>query len=113
MIFLHPESHGAEEITPSCQQVDQSIVWLKGNIQLSSNWQCDMLHFAIAKQYTDTTVRVIAIEKMWRTLPVTSGPLTVLVLFITIVSSNFYKQQTMIYESASSRPNYLCPKVVI
>ncbi|KOX75184.1 hypothetical protein WN51_12898, partial [Melipona quadrifasciata] len=70
-----------------------AIIWLKDNIQLSSNWQCNTSPFAIANQYTDTTVSVRqAFYYGVGVVPVSSGPLAVLVLFITIVLNNFYKQ---------------------
>ncbi|KOX69521.1 Lachesin [Melipona quadrifasciata] len=108
-----------------------AIVWLKDNFQLSNNQHYSISHFATADQYTDTTIRVITIEKkqygeyvcraanklgtaetkveLFETtvpvcppacgqalyygagvVPVSSGPLVVLVLFITIVMRNFY-----------------------
>lgn len=40
-----------------------AIVWLKDNFQLSNNQHYSISHFATADQYTDTTIRVITIEK--------------------------------------------------
>lgn len=40
-----------------------AIVWLKDDIQLSNNQHYSISHFATADQYTDTTIRVITIEK--------------------------------------------------
>ena len=108
-----------------------AIVWLKDDVQLSNNQHYSISHFATADQYTDTTIRVITIEKrqygeyvcraanklgtaetsveLFETtvpvcppacgqalyygagiVPVSSGPLVVLVLFITVVMRNFY-----------------------
>ncbi|XP_050588764.1 lachesin-like isoform X2 [Bombus affinis] len=40
-----------------------AIVWLKDDVQLSNNQHYSISHFATADQYTDTTIRVITIEK--------------------------------------------------
>ncbi|KAK6634028.1 hypothetical protein RUM44_004635 [Polyplax serrata] len=40
-----------------------AIVWLKDGVQLSNNQHYSISHFATADQYTDTTIRVITIEK--------------------------------------------------
>ncbi|XP_046382587.1 lachesin isoform X1 [Ischnura elegans] len=40
-----------------------AIVWIKDNVQLSNNQHYSISHFATADEYTDTTVRVITIEK--------------------------------------------------
>lgn len=39
------------------------IVWLKEDVQLSNNQHYSISHFATADEYTDTTLRVITIEK--------------------------------------------------
>ncbi|KAK9506136.1 hypothetical protein O3M35_008126 [Rhynocoris fuscipes] len=39
------------------------IVWLKDGIQLANNQHYSISHFATADEYTDTTLRVITIEK--------------------------------------------------
>ncbi|XP_017787557.1 PREDICTED: lachesin-like [Habropoda laboriosa] len=108
-----------------------AIVWLKDDFQLSNNQHYSISHFATADQYTDTTIRVITIEKrqygeytcraanklgtaetkveLFETtvpvcppacgqalyygvgvVPVSSGLMIVLVLFITVVMRNFY-----------------------
>ncbi|XP_076754737.1 septate junction protein lachesin isoform X2 [Xylocopa sonorina] len=108
-----------------------AIVWLKDDVQLSNNQHYSISHFATADQYTDTTIRVITIEKrqygkyvcrasnklgiaettvdLFETsvpvcppacgqalyygagvVPISSGPLVVLVLFITVVMRNFH-----------------------
>jgi len=40
-----------------------AIIWLKDDIQLSNNQHHTISHFATADEYTDTTIRVITIEK--------------------------------------------------
>lgn len=40
-----------------------AIVWVKDDIQLSNNQHYSISHFATADELTDTTVRVITIEK--------------------------------------------------
>ncbi|XP_011343562.1 lachesin isoform X2 [Ooceraea biroi] len=40
-----------------------AIVWLKDEVQLSNNQHYSISHFATADEYTDTTIRVITIEK--------------------------------------------------
>ncbi|XP_076232625.1 septate junction protein lachesin isoform X1 [Calliopsis andreniformis] len=40
-----------------------AIIWLKDDVQLSNNQHYSISHFATADQYTDTTIRVITIEK--------------------------------------------------
>lgn len=40
-----------------------AIVWLKDDVQLSNNQHYSISHFATADEYTDTTIRVITIEK--------------------------------------------------
>ncbi|KYN44018.1 Lachesin [Trachymyrmex septentrionalis] len=40
-----------------------AIIWLKDNVQLSNNQHYSISHFATADEYTDTTIRVITIEK--------------------------------------------------
>ncbi|XP_017875313.1 lachesin isoform X2 [Ceratina calcarata] len=40
-----------------------AISWLKDDVQLSNNQHYSISHFATADQYTDTTIRVITIEK--------------------------------------------------
>ncbi|XP_033222241.1 lachesin [Belonocnema kinseyi] len=40
-----------------------AIVWIKDDIQLSNNQHYSISHFATADEYTDTTIRVITIEK--------------------------------------------------
>lgn len=106
-----------------------AIVWLKDDVQLSNNQHYSISHFATADEYTDTTIRVITIEKrqygeyvcraanklgsaetkveLFETIipvcppacgqahhaagvvPVSSGPLIALVLFITFIVRNF------------------------
>ncbi|XP_014476090.1 PREDICTED: lachesin [Dinoponera quadriceps] len=39
------------------------IIWLKDGIQLSNNQHYSISHFATGDEYTDTTIRVITIEK--------------------------------------------------
>ncbi|XP_066593308.1 lachesin [Prorops nasuta] len=107
-----------------------AIVWLKDDVQLSNNQHYSISHFATADQYTDTTIRVITIEKrqygdyickatnklgasetkvqLFETIipvcppacgqahygtgvvPVSSGPLIALFLFITVIMRNFH-----------------------
>ncbi|CAK9798240.1 LAC [Anthophora plagiata] len=108
-----------------------AIIWLKDDFQLSNNQHYSISHFATADQYTDTTIRVITIEKkqygeyicrasnklgtaetkveLFETtvpvcppacgqalyygtgvVPVSSGLMLILVLFITVVMRNFY-----------------------
>ncbi|XP_071875389.1 septate junction protein lachesin isoform X1 [Bombus fervidus] len=117
-----------------------AIVWLKDDVQLSNNQHYSISHFATADQYTDTTIRVITIEKrqygeyvcraanklgtaetsveLFETtvpvcppacgqalyygagvVPVSSGPLVVLVLFITVVMRyvNFWRQLVLAF----------------
>lgn len=40
-----------------------AIIWLKDEIQLSNNQHYRISHFATADEFTDTTIRVITIEK--------------------------------------------------
>lgn len=40
-----------------------AIIWLKDDVQLSNNQHYSISHFATADEYTDTTIRVITIEK--------------------------------------------------
>ena len=40
-----------------------AISWLKDDVQLSNNQHYSISHFATADEYTDTTIRVITIEK--------------------------------------------------
>lgn len=40
-----------------------AIIWLKDEVQLSNNQHYSISHFATADEYTDTTIRVITIEK--------------------------------------------------
>ncbi|XP_077290004.1 septate junction protein lachesin [Arctopsyche grandis] len=40
-----------------------AIVWLKDEVQLSNNQHYGISHFATADEFTDTTIRVITIEK--------------------------------------------------
>lgn len=40
-----------------------AIVWLKDEIQLSNNQHYSISHFATADEFTDSTIRVITIEK--------------------------------------------------
>jgi len=40
-----------------------AIIWLKDNQQLSNNQHHSISHFATADEYTDTTIRIITIEK--------------------------------------------------
>ncbi|KAL0280579.1 UNVERIFIED_CONTAM: hypothetical protein PYX00_001835 [Menopon gallinae] len=40
-----------------------AIVWLKDDVQLSNNQHQSVSHFATADEYTDTTIRIITIEK--------------------------------------------------
>uniref|UniRef100_A0A1B0AAW0 Ig-like domain-containing protein n=1 Tax=Glossina pallidipes TaxID=7398 RepID=A0A1B0AAW0_GLOPL len=40
-----------------------AIVWLKDDIQLSNNQHYSISHFATADEYSDSTLRVITIEK--------------------------------------------------
>ncbi|XP_037822181.1 LOW QUALITY PROTEIN: lachesin [Lucilia sericata] len=40
-----------------------AIVWMKDDIQLSNNQHYSISHFATADEYTDSTLRVITIEK--------------------------------------------------
>lgn len=40
-----------------------AIMWLKDEVQLSNNQHYSISHFATADEYTDTTIRVITIEK--------------------------------------------------
>ncbi|XP_025160650.1 lachesin isoform X2 [Harpegnathos saltator] len=40
-----------------------AIIWLKSGVQLSNNQHYSISHFATADEYTDTTIRVITIEK--------------------------------------------------
>ncbi|XP_063392446.1 lachesin [Cydia fagiglandana] len=40
-----------------------AIVWLKGEFQLANNQHYSISHFATADEFTDTTLRVITIEK--------------------------------------------------
>lgn len=40
-----------------------AIIWIKGDVQLSNNQHYSISHFATADEYTDTTLRVITIEK--------------------------------------------------
>ncbi|XP_071447648.1 lachesin isoform X2 [Hetaerina americana] len=40
-----------------------ALVWIKDNVQLSNNQHYSISHFATADEYTDTTIRVITIEK--------------------------------------------------
>ena len=40
-----------------------AITWLKDDVQLSNNQHYSVSHFATADQFTDTTIRVITIEK--------------------------------------------------
>lgn len=40
-----------------------AIIWLKDDVQLSNNQHYSIAHFATADEYTDTTIRVITIEK--------------------------------------------------
>lgn len=107
-----------------------AIVWLKGGSTLVNNQHHSISHFATADEYSDTTIRIITIEKkqygiytcrasnklgsaetqveLFETFtpvcppacgqvhygtgvsPVSSGPLIVLVLVITIMTRNFY-----------------------
>ncbi|XP_033325201.2 septate junction protein lachesin isoform X2 [Megalopta genalis] len=107
-----------------------AITWYKDNTQLSNNQHYSISHFATADQYTDTTIRVITIEKrqfgeyvcraanklgtaetkvdLFETtvpvcppacdrarygagvVPLSSGPLIVLVLMLTVVMRNLH-----------------------
>ncbi|KAH0953776.1 hypothetical protein HN011_009704 [Eciton burchellii] len=40
-----------------------AIIWLKDDVQLSNNQHYSVSHFATADEYTDTTIRIITIEK--------------------------------------------------
>ncbi|XP_026278256.1 lachesin isoform X2 [Frankliniella occidentalis] len=40
-----------------------AIVWVKDDIQLSNNQHYSISHFATADEFTDTTIRVITVEK--------------------------------------------------
>ncbi|XP_043475633.1 lachesin-like isoform X1 [Leptopilina heterotoma] len=40
-----------------------AIVWIKDDVQLSNNQHFKISHFATADEYTDTTLRVITVEK--------------------------------------------------
>ncbi|XP_029177585.1 lachesin isoform X2 [Nylanderia fulva] len=40
-----------------------AITWVKDDVQLSNNQHYSISHFATADEYTDTTIRVITIEK--------------------------------------------------
>ncbi|XP_063220158.1 lachesin [Bacillus rossius redtenbacheri] len=40
-----------------------AVVWLKDDVQLSNNQHYSISHFATADEFTDTTIRVITIEK--------------------------------------------------
>lgn len=40
-----------------------AIIWVKDEVQLSNNQHYSISHFATADEYTDSTIRVITIEK--------------------------------------------------
>lgn len=40
-----------------------AIVWIKDDVQLSNNQHVSISHFATADEFTDSTIRVITIEK--------------------------------------------------
>lgn len=40
-----------------------AIVWIKDDVQLSNNQHYSISHFATADEFTDTTIRIITIEK--------------------------------------------------
>lgn len=40
-----------------------AISWIKDDVQLSNNQHYKISHFATADEYTDTTLRVITVEK--------------------------------------------------
>ena len=40
-----------------------AIVWVKDEVQLSNNQHYSISHFATADEFTDSTIRVITIEK--------------------------------------------------
>ena len=40
-----------------------AIIWLKDDVQLANNQHYSVSHFASTDEYTDTTLRIITIEK--------------------------------------------------